>query len=149
MVAFKVSRDYVSSDSSEGFEDWSFLDQKRPYDSLVRENIFELLEDLELNMSEGNNFSMGLSDSLGSPERVAFEITKGNSERVAFEEHLFSSEINKTYTNRLRLEQRIKNFYGLSHLPINNPNQKKGGSSSYDTLLQLEKRIDVQLFRLN
>jgi hypothetical protein len=23
------------------------LDQKRPYDSLVRENIFELLEDLE------------------------------------------------------------------------------------------------------
>lgn len=137
LVAFKVSRDYVSSDSSEGFEDWSFLDQKRPYDSLVRENIFELLEDLELNMSEGNNFSMGLSESLGSPERVAFE------------EHLFSSEINKTYTNRLRLEQRIKNFYGLSHLPINNPNQKKGGSSSYDTLLQLEKRIDVQLFRLN
>ena len=137
LVAFKISRDYVSSDSSEGFEDWSFLDQKRPYDSLVRENIFELLEDLELNMSEGNKFSMGLSDSLGSPERVAFE------------EHLFSSEINKTYTNRLRLEQRIKNFYGLSHLPINNRNQKKGGSSSYDTLLQLEKRIDVQLFRLN
>ena len=61
LVAFKVSRDYVSSDSSEGFEDWSFPDQKRPYDSLVRENIFELLEDLELNMSEGNNFSMGLT----------------------------------------------------------------------------------------
>ena len=39
LVAFKISRDYVSSDSSEGFEDWSFLDQKRPYDSLVRENI--------------------------------------------------------------------------------------------------------------
>jgi hypothetical protein len=81
--AFKVSRDYVSSDSSEGFEDWSFLDQKRPYDSLVRENIFELLEDLELNIKEGSNFNVG------------------------FEEHLFSSEINKTYTNRLRLEQRI------------------------------------------
>ena len=66
-----------------------------------------------------------------------------------FEEHLFSSEINKTYTNRLRLEQRIKQFYGLSNLSTNDSNQKKGSTSSYDTLLQLEKRIDVQLFRLN
>lgn len=147
LVAFKISRDYVSSDSSEGFEDWSFLDQKRPYDSLVRENIFELLEDLELNMSEGNKFSMGLKPSV--PNTKCLSDSLGSPERVAFEEHLFSSEINKTYTNRLRLEQRIKNFYGLSHLPINNRNQKKGGSSSYDTLLQLEKRIDVQLFRLN
>ena len=122
--AFKVSRDYVSSDSSEGFEDWSFLDQKRPYDSLVRENIFELLEDLELNIKEGSNFNVG------------------------FEEHLFSSEINKTYTNRLRLEQRIKKFYGLSALPAHKGNRKEGDSSSYDTLLQIEKRIDVQLFRL-
>ena len=121
---FKVSRDYVSSDSSEGFEDWSFLDQKRPYDSLVRENIFELLEDLELNIKEGSNFNVG------------------------FEEHLFSSEINKTYTNRLRLEQRIKKFYGLSALPAHKGNRKEGDSSSYDTLLQIEKRIDVQLFRL-
>jgi hypothetical protein len=32
------------------------------------------------------------------------------------EEHLFSSEINKTYTTRLRLEQRIKKFYGLKNL---------------------------------
>ena len=147
LVAFKISRDYVSSDSSEGFEDWSFLDQKRPYDSLVRENIFELLEDLELNMSEGNKFSMGLKPSV--PNTKCLSDSLGSPERVAFEEHLFSSEINKTYTNRLRLEQRIKNFYGLSHLPTNNRNQKKGGSSSYDTLLQLEKRIDVQLFRLN
>ena len=123
--AFKVSRDYVSSDSSEGFEDWSFLDQKRPYDSLVRENIFELLEDLELNIKEGSNFNVG------------------------FEEHLFSSEINKTYTNRLRLEQRIKKFYGLSALPdTEGIHRKEGDSSSYDTLLQIEKRIDVQLFRL-
>lgn len=148
--AFKISRDYVSSDSSEGFEDWSFLDQKRPYDSLVRENIFELLEDLELGISspisslrlplntkEGSSFNVGLS------KEGSFA-----SERVAFEEHLFSSEINKTYTNRLRLEQRIKNFYGLSNLSINSVNQKKGDSSSYDTLLQIEKRIDVQLFRL-
>eukprot|EP01046_Picozoa_sp_COSAG06_P122788 COSAG06_NODE_70554_length_191_cov_42.673913_1_plen_37_part_01 len=35
-----LKQEYVSSDASEGFEDWSFLDQKRPYDSLVRENIF-------------------------------------------------------------------------------------------------------------
>ena len=125
LSAFKVSRDYVSSDSSEGFEDWSFLDQKRPYDSLVRENIFELLEDLELNIKEGSNFNVG------------------------FEEHLFSSEINKTYTNRLRLEQRIKKFYGLSALPdTEGIHRKEGDSSSYDTLLQIEKRIDVQLFRL-
>ena len=47
LTPFKVSRDYVSGDASEGFEDWSFLDQKRPYDSLIRENIFELLEDLK------------------------------------------------------------------------------------------------------
>ena len=135
LSAFKVSRDYVSSDSSEGFEDWSFLDQKRPYDSLVRENIFELLEDLELNIKEGSNFNVGF-ETFGS-------------ERFAFEEHLFSSEINKTYTNRLRLEQRIKKFYGLSALPdTEGIHRKEGDSSSYDTLLQIEKRIDVQLFRL-
>ena len=32
------------------------------------------------------------------------------------EEHLFSSEINKTYTTRLRLEQRIKKLHGLKNL---------------------------------
>ncbi len=134
LTAFKISRDYVSGDSSEGFEDWSFLDQKRPYDSLVRENIFELLEDLERSGAANNSRST---------------IHESDTKHVAFEEHLFSSEINKTYTNRLRLEQRIKQFYGLSNLSTNDSNQKKGSTSSYDTLLQLEKRIDVQLFRLN
>ena len=33
--------------------------------------------------------------------------------QTTVEEHLFSSDINKTYTNRLRLKQRIKQFYGL------------------------------------
>ena len=33
--------------------------------------------------------------------------------QLPLEEHLFSSDINKTYANRLRLQQRIKRFYGL------------------------------------
>ena len=129
LTPFKVSRDYVSSDASEGFEDWSFLDQKRPYDSLIRENIFELLEDLK-----------------GS--------TNMEDNQLPLEEHLFSSDINKTYANRLRLQQRIKRFYGLK--PAVMKSLLTDGDLQYDQthgvwgkLLKLEERVDVQLFRLN
>ena len=39
------------------------------------------------------------------------------------QEHLLSSEINKVYANRLRLKQRIKQFYGL----VTEQNFKKSG----------------------
>ena len=179
---FKVSRDYISSDSSEGFEDWSFLDQKRPYDSLVRENISELLEDLETFGSRSSKETSTISSSgdsrgylkaLGNFE----EIQSGNSGTFpmnatvpslggnnAFEEHLFSSDIHKTYANRLRLEQRMKYFYGFTslttkYLKASTAKSKKlkkslqnfhfGSQSVWDIYLQLEERIDIQLFRLN
>lgn len=129
-IPFKVTRDYISGDASEGFEDWSFLDQKRPYDSLVRENIFELLEDLQ-------NFA-------GNAKATSLEGSVDIHTKVALEEHLFSSDINKTYANRLRLKQRIKQFYGLTNMKVEN-----NTVIPYDTLLKLEERIDIQLFRLN
>jgi len=64
--------------------------------------------------------------------------------KVALEEHLFSSDINKTYANRLRLKQRIKQFYGLTNMKVEN-----NTVIPYDTLLKFEERIDIQLFRLN
>ena len=64
--------------------------------------------------------------------------------KVALEEHLFSSDINKTYANRLRLKQRIKQFYDLNNIKVDN-----NTVIPYDTLLKLEERIDIQLFRLN
>ena len=113
-IPFKVSRDYISSDSSEGFEDWSFLDQKRPYDSLVRENIFELLKDLETFGSEHG--VLDIEDIQGVPLPSGLFPNPFDG----LEEHLFSSEINKTYTTRLRLEQRIKKFYGRKIYPRHN-----------------------------
>jgi len=102
------------------------------------------LDDLEKSSSNWNATHSGRVATLPNST-----IHENSSFNVGFEEHLFSSEINKTYTNRLRLEQRIKQFYGLSSSITKLLDQKKGGSSSYDILLQLEKRIDVQLFRLN
>ena len=95
-ATFKLSRDYISNDSSEGFEDFSI---KQPYDSLVRQNIFELLEDLdryrapasfhngESNESNTLNLTRGIltipqtSDTTG---RQTKEISP-----VGLEEHLF------------------------------------------------------------
>jgi hypothetical protein len=164
--AFKVSRDYISSDSSEGFEDWSFLDQKRPYDSLVRENIYELLEDLE-NSKAMTSEPRVLEKSLRDSEEVRsgdYETSAMNTTNDGLEEHLFSSEIQNTYANRLRLEQRMKHFYGFTSLTTklvkaSNAKSKKlqkstrnfhfGSQSVWDILLQLEERIDIHLFRLN
>ena len=164
--AFKVSRDYISSDSSEGFEDWSFLDQKRPYDSLVRENIYELLEDLE-NSKAMTSEPRVLEKSLRDSEEVRsgdYETSAMNTTNNGLEEHLFSSEIQNTYANRLRLEQRMKHFYGFTSLTTklvkaSNAKSKKlqkstrnfhfGSQSVWDILLQLEERIDIHLFRLN
>ena len=164
--AFKVSRDYISSDSSEGFEDWSFLDQKRPYDSLVRENIYELLEDLE-NSKAMTSEPRVLEKSLQDSEEVRsgdYETSAMNTTNDGLEEHLFSSEIQNTYANRLRLEQRMKHFYGFTSLTTklvkaSNAKSKKlqkstrnfhfGSQSVWDILLQLEERIDIHLFRLN
>ena len=163
--AFKVSRDYISSDSSEGFEDWSFLDQKRPYDSLVRENIYELLEDLE--NSKAMTSEPRVLKSLRDSEEVRsgdYETSAMNTTNDGLEEHLFSSEIQNTYANRLRLEQRMKHFYGFTSLTTklvkaSNAKSKKlqkstrnfhfGSQSVWDILLQLEERIDIHLFRLN
>ena len=173
--AFKVSRDYISSDSSEGFEDWSFLDQKRPYDSLVRENIYELLEDLENSKAmtseprvlEGKTKYFSQIKSLRDSEEVRsgdYETSAMNTTNDGLEEHLFSSEIQNTYANRLRLEQRMKHFYGFTSLTTklvkaSNAKSKKlqkstrnfhfGSQSVWDILLQLEERIDIHLFRLN
>ena len=143
-IPFKVSRDYISSDSSEGFEDWSFLDQKRPYDSLVRENIFELLKDLETFGSEHG--VLDIEDIQGSS---ASERGFSPNPFDGLEEHLFSSEINKTYTTRLRLEQRIKKFYGLKNLSkTQSDHQGNLNDGVWSSLLKIEERIDVQLFRL-
>ena len=168
--AFKVSRDYISSDSSEGFEDWSFLDQKRPYDSLVRENIYELLEDLENSKAMTSVAAAEprvLEKSLRDSEEVRsgdYETSAMNTTNDGLEEHLFSSEIQNTYANRLRLEQRMKHFYGFTSLTTklvkaSNAKSKKlqkstrnfhfGSQSVWDILLQLEERIDIHLFRLN
>ena len=179
-AAFKVSREYVSSDASEGFEDWSFLDQKRPYDSLVRENIFELLEDLEkteLTPQGGYQVEDSLRQGnatrpLKAPNALPLKTTSyhhlsnlastspgeitvlptSSPEAPLLSEHLFSSEINKTYANRLRLGQRIKQFYGLSNLEsmsgVIDSEATTSSSSSLNALLKLEDRLDIQMFRL-
>ncbi len=146
---------------------------------MVRQNIFELLEDLDLgkvcqdldryrapasfhngesNESNTLNLTPGIltipqtSDTTG---RQTKEISP-----VGLEEHLFVDAINKTYTNRLRLKQRIKRFYELKNSVINqmstSVSYQGGGSnegtikdSSLGRLLKLEERIDIQLFRLN
>ena len=154
-TTFKLSRDYISSDSSEGFED---LTIKGPYDSLVRQNIFELLEDLD-NQLDGqgrNESSLPIAQTKNSESSI-----RKDPVGLGLEEHLFVDSVNQTYTNRLRLQQRIKRLYGLkargSCLPWI---QKKGSSVSsfesfaseryaFDSLLKLEDRIDIQLFRLN
>ena len=168
--AFKLCSDYVSSDSSEGFEDWSFFDQKRPYDSLVRENILELLEDLQTYSESSERGVLGsatqvgahpnrnpqLQTSIGINGNLLKPPTKATPiDTIPFEEHLFSSDINKTYTTRLRLKQRIKQFYGLTNKSKSSSLINGKRDSEYrtqgvwDNLLHLEERIDMQLFRLN
>jgi hypothetical protein len=176
-VPFKLSRDYTFDE--EGFEDWSFLNQERPYDTLVRENIFELLEDLEKtdgtsvkwNVESANDSSLTTPVSFADLTRQAALKAGTNGAVVAVaaqrtQEHLLSSEIHKVYTNRLRLKQRIKQFYGLvtqqsfrkSGIGVDNDDQslrseiQQGGTSSsssvWNSLLKLEDRLDIQVFRL-
>ena len=165
-VPFKLSRDY--SFEEEGFEDWSFLYEDRPYDSLVRENIFELLEHLET--GENNDLSLPVSstmnDDLASISGYVPMVEEDDDEMVRFsdnlgwtpfEEHVSSSEIHQTYSNRLRLEQRMKWFYGLktkamfqkSILRSNGRNEENNAASIWAPLLKLEDRADIQIFRLN
>jgi hypothetical protein len=148
------------------------LDQKRPYDSLVRENIFELLEDLEKteltpqggyqvedSLRQGNATRPLKTTSYHHLSNLAStspgEITvlpTSSPEAPLLSEHLFSSEINKTYANRLRLGQRIKQFYGLSNLEsmsgVIDSEATTSSSSSLNALLKLEDRLDIQMFRL-
>ena len=94
---------------------------------MVRENILELLEDLQVGDTPTRKQSF--QTSIGSSEREALGsatqvgghssqptavIKTTPTDAIPLEEHLFSSEINKTYTTRLRLKQRIKQFYGLT-----------------------------------
>ena len=166
-VPFKLSRDY--SFEEEGFEDWSFLYEDRPYDSLVRENIFELLEHLET--AENNDLSLSVSSTVndnlasisGYVPMVGVDddddeiIVNDDLGWTPFEEHVSSSEIHQTYSNRLRLEQRMKWFYGLktkamfqkSILHSNAKTEENSTASIWAPLLKLEDRADIQIFRLN
>jgi hypothetical protein len=156
------------------------LDQKRPYDSLVRENIFELLEDLEKTeltpqggyQVEDSPWQGNATRPLKAPNALPLKTTSyhhlsnfastspgeitvlptSSPEAPLLSEHLFSSEINKTYANRLRLGQRIKQFYGLSNLEsmsgVIDSEATTSSSSSLNALLKLEDRLDIQMFRL-
>lgn len=75
------------------------------------------------------------------------------------QEHLLSSEIHKIYANRLRLEQRIKQFYGLitqqsfkaallSSAGTKSRTASAATTSVWNSLLKLEDRLDIQVFRL-
>jgi hypothetical protein len=149
------------------------LDQKRPYDSLVRENIFELLEDLEkTELTPHGGYQGNATRPLKAPNALPLKTTSyhhlsnlastspgeitvlptSSPEAPLLSEHLFSSEINKTYANRLRLGQRIKQFYGLSNLEsmsgVIDSEATTSSSSSLNALLKLEDRLDIQMFRL-
>ena len=85
---------------------------------MVRENIYELLEDLE-NSKAMTSEPRVLEKSLRDSEEVRsgdYETSVMNTTNDGLEEHLFSSEIQNTYANRLRLEQRMKHFYGFTSL---------------------------------
>ena len=84
---------------------------------MVRENIYELLEDLE--NSKAMTSEPRVLKSLRDSEEVRsgdYETSAMNTTNDGLEEHLFSSEIQNTYANRLRLEQRMKHFYGFTSL---------------------------------
>ena len=94
---------------------------------MVRENIYELLEDLENSKAmtseprvlEGKTKYFSQIKSLRDSEEVRsgdYETSAMNTTNDGLEEHLFSSEIQNTYANRLRLEQRMKHFYGFTSL---------------------------------
>ena len=155
--AFKLSRDYTFDE--EGFEDWSFLNQERPYDTLVRENIFELLEDLE--KTDGTSVKWEVEQSKVITDELkdkaitqqASKAPLSTKQSSLLQEHLLSSEIHKIYANRLRLEQRIKQFYGLVTQRSFQKSLGEAATSStttsvWSSLLKLEDRLDIQLFRL-
>jgi len=98
---------------------------------LVRENIFELLEHLETTESDDMLFDsskmVSASHAVALQERVPSTLSDDSliisaeyacklnvvgceaaNTTTSFEEHVSSSEIHQTYSNRLRLEQRIK-----------------------------------------
>ena len=89
---------------------------------MVRENIYELLEDLENSKAMTSVAAAEprvLEKSLRDSEEVRsgdYETSAMNTTNDGLEEHLFSSEIQNTYANRLRLEQRMKHFYGFTSL---------------------------------
>lgn len=156
---FNFSRDY--SFIEEPYESWSFI-EKRPYDSLVRENLLEVFDSLEKPVSV-NNVENVLSSTKSIPDKGSMINWFGKSHAnrrtkyAPIEEQLVSDDIQQVYASRLHFQQKIKWFYGLPTTSSLNRhifpyNTNRGVRSKklmgFSFLSELEKRLDVQLYKL-
>lgn len=151
--SFGLSRDY--SFAEESYEDWSFV-EKRPYDSLVRESlldVFNTLEDSSLIESKQKVRPSSLLRQV-SNRNDGLHQAQGYS---PLEEQLMSDDIQQVYASRLHFQQKVKWFYGLLTTSSLNRhifpyNTQRGLRSKklmgFSFLSELEKRFDVQLYRL-
>lgn len=157
--SFGLSRDY--SFAEESYEDWSFV-EKRPYDSLVRESlldVFNTLEDSSLIESKPSFLLRQVSNrndgaKQGETLTGVLHQAQGYS---PLEEQLMSDDIQQVYASRLHFQQKVKWFYGLLTTSSLNRhifpyNTQRGLRSKklmgFSFLSELEKRFDVQLYRL-
>ena len=156
--SFSFSRDY--SFGEEPSEDWSFV-EKRPYDSLVRENLLDVLNTLEdpIWSTRRTKRRGGRSKANLLMDSRSASVSPVNQKRgyIPLKEQLMSDDIQQVYANRLHFQQKLKWFYGLLTTSSLNRhiypyNTKRGLRSKklmgFGFLSELEKRLDVQLYRL-
>jgi len=115
---FSFSRDY--SFGEESYEDWSFI-EKRPYDSLVRENLLDIFNTLEdpIRSKSSNKAFLGAVEpaipSLGanflsglSPNNHLSQVKSHKGGYIPLDEQLMSDDIQQVYASRLHFQQKLK-----------------------------------------
>jgi hypothetical protein len=151
--SFGISRDY--SFAEESYEDWSFV-EKRPYDSLVRESLLDVFNTLEYSslIESKPSFLLRQVSNRNDGAKQVLHQAQGYS---PLEEQLMSDDIQQVYASRLHFQQKVKWFYGLLTTSSLNRhifpyNTQRGLRSKklmgFSFLSELEKRFDVQLYRL-